>query len=86
MMSDGYSDMMDELRKEQQAKAPHADHYRKMKPEPIEVIEAWGLDFHRANALKYISRAPYKGSKKADIEKAIFYLQRYLTLKEPNEI
>jgi hypothetical protein len=58
--------------------APHADHYRKLSPEPITIIEAWGLGFHLGNALKYIARSPYKGSEKQDLEKAIFYLQRKL--------
>lgn len=31
--------------------------------EAIKVIEAWGCDFHTGNAVKYICRAPYKGSK-----------------------
>ena len=30
--------------------------------EAIKVIEAWGLDFHLGNVVKYISRAGKKGS------------------------
>ena len=56
--------------------SPHADHYKRLSPEPITVIEGWGLGFNLGNAVKYIARAPYKGSKKADLEKAIWYLQR----------
>lgn len=57
-------------------KAPYADHYRKRDPEPITVIESWGLGFHLGNALKYIARADFKGSKKQDLEKAVWYLKR----------
>ena len=48
--------------------------------ETIKVIEAWELGFHLGNAVKYISRAGKKDPDKAgtDIDKAIWYLQRYL--------
>ena len=48
-------------------------------------IQVWdfirdqGLNFHLGNAVKYICRAGYKGSKSEDIEKAIVYLQNELT-------
>lgn len=79
-MSDGYSDLMYEERqkllKELQDKSPHSDHYRKGKIEPIEVIEDWGLGFCLGNAVKYIARADHKGTKKQDLEKARWYLER----------
>lgn len=79
-MSDGYSDLMYEERqrllKELQEKSPHSDHYRKGKIEPIEVIEDWGLGFCLGNAVKYIARADHKGTKKQDLEKARWYLER----------
>ncbi len=56
----------------------HPPHYNQGKYETIDVIEDWGLDFHCGNAIKYISRHKYKGSPKRDIEKAIWYLQRYM--------
>jgi len=56
----------------------HPPHYNYGKYEAIDVIEEWGLDFHCGNAVKYISRHKYKGQAKKDIEKAIWYLQRYL--------
>lgn len=46
--------------------------------ETIKVIEAWQLDFHLGNAVKYISRAGKKGDAKEDLAKAIWYLQRKL--------
>ena len=46
--------------------------------EVIKVIEAWELDFHLGNTIKYISRAGKKGSDKElqDLKKALWYLQR----------
>lgn len=46
--------------------------------EVIKVIEAWELDFHLGNTVKYISRAGKKGSDKElqDLKKALWYLQR----------
>jgi len=59
-------------------KVNHPKHYNVGKYETIDVIEDWKLDFHCGNAVKYISRHQYKGNPKQDIEKAIWYLQRYL--------
>lgn len=73
-MSDGMTDWM----QEHQDEAPHADHYRKLNPEPISVIEKWNLNFNLGNAIKYIARCNYKGNKEADLSKAIWYLQREL--------
>lgn len=58
--------------------APHAKHYQSLSPEPIEVIEKWGLDFHLGNVVKYIARSKYKGTERQDLEKALWYLQRKL--------
>jgi hypothetical protein len=46
--------------------------------EAIKVIEAWDLDFHLGNTVKYISRAGKKGTDKElqDLRKALWYLQR----------
>lgn len=47
--------------------------------EAIDVIEAFFLDnFYFANAFKYIARAGKKNDIVEDIEKAIWYLQRFL--------
>ena len=56
----------------------HPAHYNHGEHETIDVIEDWSLGFHCGNAIKYISRHKYKGQAKKDIEKAIWYLQRYL--------
>lgn len=46
--------------------------------EAIKVIEAWELDFHLGNTVKYISRAGKKDTDKElqDLKKALWYLQR----------
>lgn len=46
--------------------------------ETIKVIEAWELDFHLGNAVKYISRAGKKdlAKEREDLLKAIWYLNR----------
>jgi len=59
-------------------------HYTRLNPQPIEVIEAWGMDFHLANVLKYIARAGYKDKDKEleDLKKARFYLDRRIGVVE----
>ena len=55
------------------------DYYRAMSPEPIDVIEAWGLPFHLAQVIKYVARAGRKGGPEKfaeDLRKARFYLDR----------
>lgn len=49
--------------------------------EVIKVIEAWDLDFHLGNVLKYIGRAGKKdpAKLKEDLEKARWYLERKLS-------
>lgn len=56
----------------------HPSHYTYGKIEVIEVIEAWGLNFHRGNAVKYIARAGKKNPEKEieDLQKAKWYIER----------
>lgn len=51
-------------------------HYTRLKPEPIEVIEAWGLSFHRGQVLRYLSRAGHKDNEVQDLRKARWFLDR----------
>jgi hypothetical protein len=60
----------------------HPPHYTFSKIEAIDVIEAWGLDYHLGNVLKYLARAKYKGKELEDLKKAKWYLDRYITHKE----
>ena len=63
-------------------KAPAADpvnhppHYKAGGIETIDFIEAKGLNYRLGNVIKYITRAEHKGSRKEDLQKALWYLQR----------
>jgi hypothetical protein len=52
--------------------------------EAIKVIEAWDLDFHLGNTVKYISRAGKKGTDNEfqDLKKALWYLERKIQVLE----
>lgn len=56
----------------------HPNHYTDGKIEVINFIEDKKLNFHRGNAVKYISRAGKKCKDKEieDLNKAIWYLKR----------
>lgn len=58
--------------------ATNPSHYTRLDPEPITVIERWGLDFCLGNALKYIARAGHKPGVDGaeDLAKAAWYLDR----------
>ena len=53
-------------------------HYTDCSIEPMDVIEDWGLPHHLACVVKYIKRHTLKGSPVQDLEKARWYLDRYL--------
>lgn len=55
-------------------------HYARLRPEPLEVIEAWNLGFHAGNVLKYVARAGHKGDAVEDLEKARRYLERWIDM------
>lgn len=56
----------------------HPSHYADGKIEVIDFIEDKGLNFHRGNAVKYISRAGKKDPAKEieDLKKAAWYINR----------
>jgi hypothetical protein len=62
----------------------HPDHYGGADNpyEAIKVVEAWGLDFHLGNVIKYISRAGKKGNELEDLKKARWYLERKIARSE----
>ena len=62
----------------------HPDHYKVGGIETIDFIEAKKLNYNMGNAVKYISRAEYKGNKKQDLEKAIWYINRELSKLNEN--
>jgi hypothetical protein len=57
-------------------------HYSRLDPQPIEIIEAWNLGFHLGGVLKYIARAPAKGTELRDLRKAVWFLQRRIEVRE----
>jgi len=59
-------------------------HYKVGGIDTIDFIEAKGLNYNLGNAIKYITRADYKGSKAQDLAKAIWYLRREITHNVPN--
>jgi len=63
--------MSDPVNNPQHYKAPNG-------LEAIDVIEGFGLGFHRGNAVKYILRAGKKGAADQDIRKARWYVERDL--------
>jgi hypothetical protein len=64
----------------------HPKHYNDGKIECIEFIEDKNLGFHLGNAVKYIVRAGKKDPTKVieDLEKAVWYLKRYIEIQKPN--
>ena len=52
----------------------HPKHYNFGRIEVITAIEDWNLDFHKGNAVKYVSRAGKKDPSKEieDLQKAIW--------------
>lgn len=65
----------------------HPDHYTDGGIETIDFIEAKKLPYHLGNAVKYISRAGKKHPEKTieDLQKAIWYINRYISLLEGKE-
>ena len=59
----------------------HPAHYTDGNIEVIDFIEDKNLGFHLGNAIKYISRAGKKNKNKTveDLQKAIWYINRYIT-------
>ena len=60
------------------------DHYRRMKIQPIEFIQANGLTFLEGSVLKRVCRHRHKDGAK-DIRKAIHELQLILQMEYPDE-
>lgn len=54
----------------------HPKHYQ-AKIEPLDLIDAWNLNFNLGNVVKYVCRAGKKDKEKEieDLEKAKFYIE-----------
>lgn len=83
-MNDKYMRALDEKSKENKDMVNHPLHYQHG-IEPIEFIESHNLNFNLGNVIKYISRAPYKGTELEDLKKAKRYLEREIERMERND-
>lgn len=63
----------------------HPSHYNTGKIEVIDFLEDQKLGFHLGNSVKYICRAGRKNPEKTkeDLEKAIWYIRRYIDFVLP---
>jgi len=59
----------------------HPAHYKAGGIETIDFIEAKKLNYNLGNVVKYITRADLKGNRKQDLEKALWYLNREITIQ-----
>ena len=59
-------------------KVNHPQHYQSDQMEVIDIIEAFNLNFHLGNVVKYVLRSDSKGNYIEDLQKAIWYLEREL--------
>lgn len=51
------------------------EHYKRLSPEPKDVIRSWDLNFNLGSAVKYISRAGHKDDVIQDLKKAQQFIQ-----------
>ena len=63
-------------------KINHPKHYTAGNIEVYDFIEAWNLDFACGNVIKYVARAPYKGTHLEDLKKAKWYLEKAIERQE----
>lgn len=56
----------------------HPPHYTRGPVEVIDIIEGFGLGFHLGNVAKYVLRSGYKDDEIQDLEKARWYLDRWI--------
>lgn len=57
------------------------DHYKRLKPEPWDVIVAWDLRYLPGNVVKYVARYGQKGGLE-DLHKARHYLDKLIEVEE----
>lgn len=65
-----------EISKDEVDMVNHPQHYSAHGIEPIDYIESHNLNFNLGNVIKYVSRAPFKGTEVEDLQKAKWYLER----------
>ena len=62
----------------------HPQHYTHGPIEVIDLIEGFGLGYHLGNVVKYVLRSPHKGNEIQDLEKARWYLDRWIEKRKAN--
>ena len=79
-MSDGITDMMNELREHQVG----GSHYRDMAVQPWDIVDTWSKaeqeGYYKGNVIKYLMRMGNKGPAKEDAEKALHYLRKLISV------
>lgn len=70
-----------EISKDEVDMVNHPQHYQHG-IEPIDYIESHNLNFNLGNVIKYVSRAPFKGTELEDLKKAKWYLEREIKKHE----
>jgi len=60
------------------------EHYKRLKPEPWDVISAWGLGYFDGNVIKYVARFRHKGGVES-LKKARHYLDKLIEQIEAEE-
>jgi len=60
------------------------EHYQYSSIQPIDVIDAWELDFYLGSVIKYLSRYQRKGKPLEDLKKAAWYLNKKIEEMEKN--
>jgi hypothetical protein len=63
-------------------KIDHPAHYNAGEIEAIDAIEDWNLGYALGSAVKYIARAPHKGTQLQDLKKAAWYIEREIARLE----
>jgi hypothetical protein len=64
-----------------ESEAPYSEHYKGYPFEPVDIAEAYQLDFNEGNIVKYLLRWRKKDGIK-DLRKARYYIERLIRLEE----
>ena len=60
------------------------DHYTAGGIETYDYIKSWEMSFAEGNVIKYVTRAPYKGTQVKDLQKARWYLDQLIEEAQRN--
>lgn len=55
-------------------------HYKKLSPEPWDVVAAWDMGYLEGSVLKYLARWKYKNGVQ-DLQKAAHFLQKLIEVE-----